>query len=99
MKLFFEVTPSMWLERDVLTLGWNQEMQDKPPVPSHSEYRVQPGIIDLDHLELVALKRVTKYSYMPHFRLISPSAAVTNSLYESVYLYPHYISRKPFRNM
>jgi hypothetical protein len=37
---------------------------------------VQPGIIDLNHLELVALKRVSKSSWMPHFRLISPHQKV-----------------------
>jgi len=47
-----------------------EEMAGKA-VNSHPEYRVQPGIIDLEHLELVALKRVAKSSYMPHFRLIA----------------------------
>ena len=42
--------------------------------PAYWEYRVQPGIIDLDHLELVALKRVSKSLWMPHFRLINPSS-------------------------
>ena len=57
----------------ILTLGLNQEMERKAADPSHPEYRVQPGIVDLDHLELVALKRASKSSYMPHFRLISSS--------------------------
>lgn len=39
--------------------------------PSYREYCVQPGVIDLDHLELVALKRVSKSSWMPHFRKIN----------------------------
>jgi len=56
----------------MLTLGSNQEMQNKEGDPSHQEYRVKPGIIDYNHLELVALKRVAKSSYMPHFRLIAP---------------------------
>jgi len=59
----------------MLTLGLNQEMQSKDVDPSHQEYRVKPGLIDLNHLELVALKRVAKSSYMPHFRLITPSHA------------------------
>jgi hypothetical protein len=57
----------------MLNVGLNQEMQDKEADPSHREYRVQPGVVDLEHLELVALKRVSKSSWMPHFRLIAPS--------------------------
>jgi len=49
-----------------------EEMRDEVADPQHLHYRFQPGIIDLDHLELVALKRVCKYSYMPHFRLVAP---------------------------
>ncbi|KAF9653230.1 hypothetical protein BDM02DRAFT_3107779 [Thelephora ganbajun] len=49
-----------------------EEMRDKAADPSYREYCIQPGVIDFDHLELVALKRVAKSSYMPHFRLISP---------------------------
>ena len=52
------------------TLGLDQEMQGKDADPAYRKYRVQPGIIDLDHMELVALKRVSKHSWMPHFRLI-----------------------------
>ena len=39
----------------------------------HAKYCVQPGIIDAGHLELVALVKVTRDSWMPHFRLIAPS--------------------------
>lgn len=46
-------------------------MQDKEADLSYYEYRIQPGVIDLDHVELVALKRVSKASYMPHFRVIT----------------------------
>ena len=56
-----------------LNLELNQEMETKEADPAHLEYRVLPGIIDLDHLELVALKRVSKSSWMPHLRLIAPS--------------------------
>lgn len=42
------------------------------PNPDHAKYCVQPGKVDLDHLELVALVRVSKDSWMPHFRLIVP---------------------------
>ena len=55
----------------MLNLGLNQEMQGKAANPSHWEYRVQPGVIDLEHLELVALQRISKSSWMPHFRLIA----------------------------
>jgi len=48
-------------------------MEGKDADPAYREYRVQPGTIDLNHLELVALKRVSKSSWMPHLRLIDPS--------------------------
>jgi len=70
MKMFFEVESSTWLGCRPLNLGLYQEMAEKEADPSYQEYRVQPGVIDLDHLELVALKRVSKQSWMPHFRLI-----------------------------
>jgi len=73
MKLFFEVASIYGLHCVILTLGLNQEMEGEAADPSHPEYRVQPGVIDLDHLELVGLKRASKSSYMPHFRLIPPS--------------------------
>ena len=38
--------------------------------PSYRQYCVQPGVMDFNRLELVALKRVAQSSYMPHFRLI-----------------------------
>jgi len=38
----------------------------------HPKYSVQPGIVDVDHLELVAFVKVAKGSWMPHFRLIPP---------------------------
>lgn len=50
-----------------------EEMKDKFADPSYQQYMVRPGVIDIDHLELVALKRVAKASYMPHFRLITAS--------------------------
>jgi len=56
----------------VLNIGLNQEMEGMKANPSYREFRAQPGVIDMDHLELVALKRVSKYSWMPHFRLITP---------------------------
>ena len=57
---------------DALIGGLNQEMRNKASDPSFAEYRSQPGVIDIEHLELVALKRVAKFSYMPHFRLVTP---------------------------
>ena len=57
----------------MLNLESNQEMGSKEADLSHREFHVQPGVIDLDHLELVALKRVSKSSWMPHLRLITPS--------------------------
>jgi len=48
------------------------EKEGELPDPSYMKYRVKPGTIDIDHLELVALKRVSKSSWMPHFRLIAP---------------------------
>jgi len=42
------------------------------PDTTHVKYCVQPGKIDLEHLELVALVRVSRDSWMPHFRLIVP---------------------------
>ena len=56
----------------MLNLRMDQKMEGKEVDLSHLEYRIQPGVIDLDHLELVALKRVSKSSWIPHFRLISP---------------------------
>jgi len=61
------------LSSGVLNLGPDQEMKENEANPLYLEYRVQPGIVDLDHLELVALKRVGKSSWMPHFRLIPPT--------------------------
>jgi len=49
------------------------EMMVKAGDPLHFQYWIQPGVVDIDHLELVALKRVAKASYMPHFRVITPS--------------------------
>jgi len=48
-------------------------MEGREPDPMHSKYSVQPGILDLNHLELVALVRVSRGSLMPHFRSIPPS--------------------------
>ena len=56
----------------MLNLRMDQKMEGKEVDLSHLEYRIQPGVIDLDHLELVALKRVSKASWIPYFRLISP---------------------------
>ena len=56
----------------MLNIGWDQEMQGKEADPAYLGYRVQPGIIDLDHLELVALKRVAVGLWMPYFRSITP---------------------------
>jgi hypothetical protein len=60
------------LRGDALILVFDQEMKGKEADRSYYEYRVQSGVIDMDHLELVGLKRVAKASYMPHFRLITP---------------------------
>ena len=57
----------------MLNLALNQEMGREEADRTYWGYRVQPGIIDLEHLELVALKRVSKSSWMPHFRLIPSS--------------------------
>lgn len=56
----------------MLTLRFDQEVRDEVADPSYQCYCFQPGVVDLDHLELVALRRVCKYLYMPHFRLIAP---------------------------
>jgi len=48
-------------------------MEGEMPGPSHREYSLQPGIVDIDHLELVALTRSAGALWMPHFRLITPS--------------------------
>jgi len=57
----------------VLNHGPDQEMKGKEADPSHLEYRVQPGVNDLDHLELVALEKVSGSSWTPQFRLIARS--------------------------
>ena len=54
----------------MLNLGPDQEIKWKEADPSYLEYRVWPGIIDLDHLELVALEIIAKSTWMPRFRLI-----------------------------
>lgn len=64
----------------MLNVGLYQEMQGRVPDPSYLEYRVQPGVIDLDHLELVSLKRVAMGLWMPYFRLIA-SPPVQNGVY------------------
>jgi len=56
----------------MLNIGLNQQMQGKEADPAYLEYRAEPGTIDLDHLELVALKRVAVGLWMPYFRLITP---------------------------
>jgi len=61
------------LSNNMLTIGSNQEMQGKEANPAHLEYRVQHGTIDVDHLALVALKRVAVGLWMPYFRLITPT--------------------------
>lgn len=71
MNLFFEVVSDVCLCGGSLTLGINQEMREEVADPSYQRYGFQPGVIDVYHLELVALKRVCKYSYMPHFRLMA----------------------------
>jgi len=55
----------------MLTLELNQETVVTQP---HPEYLVQHAIVDLDHLELVALEKVAKSSFIPHFHLIAPSS-------------------------
>ena len=72
MEMFFNVVSFLWLLRRYANAWFHQEMLDKAADPSYYQYRGQPGVIDIDHLELVALKRVAKSSYMPHFRLITP---------------------------
>jgi len=57
----------------MLNYGLNQEMRGEAADPSYWEYRAQPGVVDVAHLELVALKRVSVSSWMPHFRLIPAS--------------------------
>lgn len=54
----------------MLNLGLNQKMKEAVANPLYLRYRVQPGIIDFDRLELVALQRVSQGSWMQHFRLI-----------------------------
>jgi len=56
------------LNSGVLNLGSDQEMKGKEADPSHLEHRAQHGVADLDLLELVALERISKSSWMPHFR-------------------------------
>ena len=72
MKIFFEVVSCVLFRGDTLICEFNQEMQAKAADPRYQQYWAQPGVVDIDHLELVALKRVAKSSYMPHFRLITP---------------------------
>jgi len=71
MVIFFKVVSNTWLECRPLNPGLHQEMAEREADPAHREYRAQPGVIDLDHMELVALKRVSKWSWMPHLRLIT----------------------------
>lgn len=55
----------------LIPLGFYQEVRDEVVDLSYQRY---PGVIDLDHLELVGLKGgVCKHSYMAHFRLNSLS--------------------------
>lgn len=73
MKIFLEVTSNIWNVWRHANSELNQEMEGKEADSSYLMYRVQPGIIDLNHLELVALENVSRGSWMPHFRLIPPS--------------------------
>lgn len=77
MEIFLKVVSSIRLCGETLIHRSNQEMHSKAVDPAYIQFRVRPGVIDIDHLELVALKRVAKASYMPHFRLIPPHPAST----------------------
>jgi len=56
-----------------------EEMEGKPAYSHDQEYQeycIQSAVAVLKNLELVALKRVAKSSYMPHFRLITPTPSL-----------------------
>jgi len=65
--------PPSGLSGGTLKLILNQEMEGKVADRMYPEYRIRRGIIDLDHLELVALVKVAKDAWMPHFRRIALS--------------------------
>jgi len=46
-------------------------MEEGIPDQMCPAYRVRPGVIDVNHLELVALVKVARGSWMPHFRQIA----------------------------
>jgi len=48
-------------------------MEGEVPNVLHRKYALQPGIVDVDHLELVALTGAAGSLWVPHFRLITPS--------------------------
>ena len=50
-----------------------QKMDGVAPEPIWEKYCFQQGVVDADHLQLVALERVSQSSWMLHLRLISPS--------------------------
>ena len=70
VEAFFKVN-LVGLSGSVLNSGLNQEKEGEVPDPLHQKYALQPGIIDIDHLELVALTSGSQW--VPHFRLITPS--------------------------
>lgn len=51
----------------VLNWGVQRKVVDQP----HREYCFRPGVVDFGHLEFFALKRVSKSSWIPQFRLIA----------------------------
>ena len=73
MASFFEVNPTSCWSGGVLNYRLHQEMQGKAADPLHLKYHAQPGVVDVAHLELAALRRVSVSSWMPHFRLIAAS--------------------------
>ena len=50
-----------------------QKMDGVAPEPIWEEYCIKQGVVDADHLQLVALERVSQSSWMLHLRLIPPS--------------------------
>ena len=50
-----------------------QKVDGVTPEPIWEKYCFQQGVVDADHLQLVALERVSQSSWMLHLRLIPPS--------------------------
>jgi hypothetical protein len=51
-----------------------QKVDGAVPDPIWEKYCFRRGVVDADHLQLVALERVSQSSWMLHLRLTPPSA-------------------------